>query len=524
MGDTVASVEESGREERGIQAGSEGFRAEVLGVRYEVEWDEDANVTPVGPMVFLAQYLGAGGLMDRLCEGVPLRYRSPNAPKVRDVLGTAVLSVLQGHSRYAHASQLRNDRVGARLLGMTRVVSEDSLRRAFGRGEEAEWDAWLRKQERAVWEPLLAEPYVLDIDSSVKPLYGHQEGAEAGYNPKKPGRPSHNLHTYFIGSLRLVLGVDVRAGKEHAGGHGMEGLWRILDGLPAACRPDLLRGDIGFGNEKVMVQAEERDQAYLFRLRRTARIRGLLADLERASGMWSDAGDGWEGCEARLRLDKWSRERRCVALRRPASRDGRAAAKGADAEAQPGLGLAEVVASGPDYEYTVLVTGGTDLPLESLGGLYRDRADCENVFDEIKNQWGWGGYTTRDLQRCRITARLVALVYNWWNIFARLARPDRHLEAVTSRPMLLQAVGRLVRTGRRNILRLTSTHARAGDIRLALSRIGRFLHDLGNTAEQLSPERRWAAILTAAFMKWLRGKPLAPLSEADQWLLPLLTG
>ncbi|HMS84908.1 MAG TPA: transposase [Nitrospira sp.] len=45
--------------------------------------------------------------------------------------------------------------------------------------------------------------------------------------------------------------------------------------------------------------------------------------------------------------------------------------------------------------------------------LYRDRADAEHNFDELKNQWGWGGSTTQDLARCRLMARMVALVYNW---------------------------------------------------------------------------------------------------------------
>ena len=59
--------------------------------------------------------------------------------------------------------------------------------------------------------------------------------------------------------------------------------------------------------------------------------------------------------------------------------------------------------------------------LASFGQLYRDRGDAENIFDELKNQWGWGGFTTHDLARCRLAARLVALFYNWWNIFVRLA-------------------------------------------------------------------------------------------------------
>jgi hypothetical protein len=30
---------------------------------------------------------------------------------------------------------------------------------------------------------LPSEPLVLDIDSTIKPLHGHQEGAMVGYNP-----------------------------------------------------------------------------------------------------------------------------------------------------------------------------------------------------------------------------------------------------------------------------------------------------------------------------------------------------
>jgi hypothetical protein len=65
-----------------------------------------------------------------------------------------------------------------------------------------------------------------------------------------------------------------------------------------------------------------------------------------------------------------------------------------------------------------------------LGQLYRDRADCENAFDELKNHWGWGGFTTQDLKRCRLLAASVALIYNWWSLFVRLPfrnREDREL-------------------------------------------------------------------------------------------------
>jgi len=90
-------------------------------------------------------------------------------------------------------------------------------------------------------------------------------------------------------------------------------------------------------------------------------------------------------------------------------------------------------------------------------------------------------------------------VIKWWNIFTRLAQPDRHLAAVTSRPLLLHAVGRLVTTGRRKIVRLTCTHAMADKVQMVLSRIGAFFNRLKAIAEQLSPEAIWAIILSVAF-------------------------
>ena len=93
------------------------------------------------------------------------------------------------------------------------------------------------------------------------------------------------------------------------------------------------------------------------------------------------------------------------------------------------------------YEYAVLVT---DLrhELVTIAQLYRDRADAENTFDELKNQWGWGGFTTQDLARCRLSALAVAPIYNWWSLFVRLGNPKARLEAITSRPFLLSAVTR----------------------------------------------------------------------------------
>jgi hypothetical protein len=469
-----------------------------------VEWAPTAPLTPYGQLPFFIEFLKVAGLFDALVADCPLTYTSPNAPEKRDVLGTTMLSVLAGHKRYAHITALRNDGVLPELLGMEKIVSEDAVRRGFKTIGEDEGREWLQRHLDYCTAPLLGEPWVLDMDSTVKPLYGHQEGAVLGYNPKKPGRPSHVYHTYTIAGLRLVLDVAVAPGNEHASSHAAPGLWALLDRIPRDCRPAFLRGDSGFGTEAVMAGAEQRGLPYLFKLRLTANVKKLIKKTFSKSG-WTDAGQGWQGREDTLRLEGWSRQRQVVILRRRL-KEGMAVA-GRDAGGQLALGFVEIGPGAEVYEYGVLVTS-LDEEVLTLAQLYRDRADSENPFDELKNQWGWAGFTTRDLARCRTMARFIALVYNWWSLFVRLAEPSKHLEAITSRPLLLSAIAERSRHARQTTLKVASSHAKAGWVASVLSGIARFLRELTQNAEQLTADQRWRRILAHAARSWLGGRQL----------------
>ncbi len=164
----------------------------------------------------------------------------------------------------------------------------------------------------------------------------------------------------------------------------MPGLWALIDSLPPGFRPRLIRGDVSYGSEQSMAQAERRAQPYLFKLRRSAKVKARFRELTAPGGGWSDAGDGGQASECRLTLGGWTSESR-------------------------------------------------------------------------------------------------------------------------------------------KIIRLTSTHALSGQIRLALNRIGGFMNRLAATAEQLSVEQIWALILSAAFVKWLQEKVLHPVSDGAQTLLRLTT-
>lgn len=457
-----------------------------------VRWDREAVATPHGQLVFFAEFLAATGVFERWVSACPLEYRSGNAPDKRDVLGTLMLGLLAGHRRYAHITALRGDAVAAQALGMNKVVSEDALRRALERIDESASTAWMRPALMHSVREALDRPWVLDIDASIKPLYGRQEGAQIGYNPTKPMRPSHVLHTFWVGNLRLVLDAQVSAGKQHTSVHAKAALGRLLDELGHK-RPALVRGDSGYGNEGILVELEARRQPYLLRLRQTANVQRLVAR-QFAREDWSRPdSQGCQMVEAQLQLHGWSAKRRVVIVRQRIrggiARERRVDGKQLRLDLQPSVHEDDRL-----WEYAVLVTD-VDYPIESIAQLYRDRADAENGFDELKNQWGLSGFTTQDINRCQTTARACALVYNWWSWYCRAAHPTARMEAITSRPLLLAAVGKAANHAGQTTLYLTPLHGKAGLLKPLIANIRAALQHVRAAAEQFGSIDRWATLV-----------------------------
>lgn len=496
-----------------VEGSGGDLRVSTPGGRFQVRWDENGSASALGQLAFFAEFLDVSGLFERWASGCPMNYTSNNAPDVRDVLGTWLLSILDGQRRYAHITGLRGDGVAPEILGMTQIISDESLRRALkhlspcvdaARSDEdrvqreaqvARSAAWMDAALKDSIREALGTGWILDCDTTVKVLYGHQAGAEIGYNPTKPGRPSHSIHTYWIANVRLVLDAEVQEGTATAAKYSLPRLIQILVELPVGQRPRLVRGDNAFGNEPVMAQLEAIDQPYLFKLRQTAGVKQLI-ERQWSRQDWRDVGQGCQAVEAELALTSWSRARRVVVLRR-AIKDSLVAEQKTDGKRekrQKSLQFAEPLQPVKLWEYTVLVTNA-HYDLDAIGQLYRDRADCENGFDELKNQWGWGGYTTQDLERCNLSARAVALIYNWWSWYVRLAHPKTRLEAITSRPLLLAGIARLTQHAGQSHLLLTITHAASTQVKAMIANVRKGLQFVRATAPQLTKPERWTALV-----------------------------
>ena len=235
--------------------------------------------------------------------------------------------------------------------------------------------------------------------------------------------------------------------------------------------------------------------------------------MERQGG-WVDCGQGFEGIEGEVSLSGWSRKRRVIIARRLVKKESPEAAK----NAIPLLTHhGELPVESVSHEYIFLAR--TMLyGVAALVRLYRERGDAENPFDELKNQWGWAGFTTQGIDRCQVTARLIAKIYNWWSLYARLVDTEKHREAVTTCPELLGGVGRQTQYAGQTRINISLTHGKSNSIKAKLAERSAFLQNLISTAEQLTNPQRWELILLRIFEKFIQPKlqntGLPPLASA----------
>ena len=106
----------------------------------------------------------------------------------------------------------------------------------------------------------------------------------------------------------------------------------------------------------------------------------------------------------------------------------------------------------------------------------------ENVFDELKNQWGFGGFSAKPRATSELAARLLLVVYNLWVLFVRFIEPKKHTEAKRGRRWFLLIAARLVQSGRQKEVQISIRGGWAKQSRTGYTK----LHEwISTTAPQL---------------------------------------
>jgi hypothetical protein len=400
-------------------------------------------LTPFGGLVPWAAFQKQCGLFETLAASCPVERTSPNAAPVYDVLTSFALTVLCDGRRFAHVQRLREDPTLNELFGLESVVGDDTLRRFAASVPEEAGAAWVAQAAQRLWGAL-PDKLILDWDSTVQTKYGHQEGAAVGYNPHKRGRKSFHPLLAVAAGTRLCPYYRFRSGDTVTATQWEEAMEECQAWLGKA-QVWLNRGDLGLGHERICAWHEARTDRpyYLFRLKLTANVKRAIAAVPTSAWQGPARLGVLQVAELTLRLPDWSRARRVVVGRRclgEVSKD-----------------VAGTFWDETKHEFEAYVTSlsASEVNAWQIIELYRQRADAENVFDELKHQWGLEGFCCRKRNATALAARLGLLVYNLWHLFLRLLEPSRHVESAGGRRWFLLIAARLVQSGRQKTLQVS---------------------------------------------------------------------
>ena len=181
---------------------------------------------------------------------------------------------------------LRYNGAFQRSVGLPRLPDTMALRRFLKRLRPRHIRQLVRPHEQ-LRQALFGRPRsrssrVFDLDSVVLVLYGHAEGAQAGYNPKQRGRRSYLPLLCFDGVTRDVWAGSLHAGNTHVTSVTLPLLGEAWAKLPPTAREVRARADGAFFDHKLVEWLEARGARYVIVARLTAPIQHRVSTLRYA--------------------------------------------------------------------------------------------------------------------------------------------------------------------------------------------------------------------------------------------------
>jgi len=412
------------------------------------------GLTQFGGAALIEQFFQRIGLQGAISQHVRFAQRN-HRYSVSECLKALIYPLVLGLGRIETTEPLRHNGVFHYLAGLPGYPDATTLRRFLDRFARRGRNSLVKLHD--AWRaPMLGEPSQagFDLDTTVLTVYGRQEGAEVGYNPKKRGRPSYLPLLCFEGNTQDCWEGSYHPGDTHVSTITIPLLEHAFPKLPESIREVRVRADAAFFDHEIVRFIEGKRAFYAIVARLTPPLKRRLAGLRyrRVSpGVW--AGE-FQYCP-----QGWPGPRRFVVIRRPVPEE-------------PSAQLTLFQMGG--YSYQALVTNLALQPL-NLWRFYNRRARAELIIRELKYAYALGKIPTKDLQANEAFFQIVLLAYNLLNWFKRLCVPA-HLRRATLqrlRQRLFVVPAQLVRPGRVPTLRLAPSYPWAADFMGTLRRIGR---------------------------------------------------
>lgn len=396
------------------------------------------TLTHFGGLILLQRYFQQMGLRMELTR----LQRQPER-NCRYTFGEMILAVVYpiilGLGRIEMSRLLQQNGVFQDLTGLRTYPDPTSLRRFLTRLGTFRIPRLLRFHDRIRRGLMNLTSAIFDLDTSVLTVYGNQEKAKIGYNPKKRGRPSFAPLFCFEGQTGVSWESEWLSGDAHPAPLTIPLLERALAKLPKHVQKVSVRADSAFFDQKILYFLEGKCISYAIVAKMTSAIKNRIGGLR-----YRRYGSGLEAASFMFRPPTWKKARRFVVIRRPIPEE-------------PSWQLTLFKMQG--YTYQVIVTNLDLLPI-NVWKFYNGRATAELVIRELKEGCAIGKIPRKDWAANLAYFQLVLFAYNLLIWFKHLYLPKefRSLNVQTLRQRLLWVPALLVRPRGVPTLRLPKSY------------------------------------------------------------------
>ena len=364
------------------------------------------EITPFGGLSLFLKMLDRCHFDEQLVKsGIPSQGSNRGYNPVQIILGLFA-GVWCGASRFGHLDIVRYDTALCNLLGWNRGAGHRAYQRYLNKFSQATNQRVFSELFSWFFSELVFDNYTLDFDSTVMVREGSQEGAAKGYNPKRPGRPSHHPLLAFVSDVRMIANYWLRPGNTSASTNYLSFLEDTLSRLQDK-RVGLIRMDSGFFSGNILGYLEQRQLSYIIACRLNNRIKySLTREKTRV-----EVADGLEIAETTYQAEHWDCPRRIVMVRQEVEKRPKAAGKQVRE-----LELFEDEQDFGKDRYSCFVTN-LALPAKIVYDSYRGRADSENRIKELKYDFSIDDFVSHNFWATEACGNFIVMAYNFMSLF-----------------------------------------------------------------------------------------------------------
>lgn len=409
------------------------------------------GLTSQAGLIPVVKFLSKIGVPKSLNTLVPHDRGASAVYTLTDVMLLTLVGLVGGATSFCKTVAVWSDSVLRRTGGWLRIPDDSTIGRVFKEvrvGQIAQMESMNHILRGRVWKTALRsgvskvmafQQLWIDVDSTVKTVYGHPEGAAKGYNPEKRGALSYHPLIAFCCATKEIMQAWYRPGNAYTSNGIVEFMKQLLAPLPSRVRV-VFRGDSGFFVGALLDLLESRGHGYLIKVS-LKNLRGLLGGQD-----WTavPGQHGWEQCKFRYSCHSWGKPRMFLAVRM-------------EVEEKPSA--QQTLPHIKSYDYFCYVTTESFSPWETHKK-YGRRATCETWIDEAKNQIGMGQIKTREFLANAALFQCSVLAYNtirWMALMSGNAQLQRW-EIQTVRVFLVRVAGKLLRGGRQLTINTPKDH------------------------------------------------------------------